>query len=313
MNTYPLTGVPLPEMVYSLYHQPRSSGSVEEYTDTMLRMHERVLLESEKLEDIRQKSSRELLLREAQMLRGALSQFLETPIRSDNAEIQRIVSDTLTRLQDQLLPQGRAGVEWSTEGMIVHVNRGPADIRKSFQAGMAMLAGLGFAVKSSSRPVFESQFVFHGGTNIDRIEHIVRDRIGINSSVHGEHVEQSAGFVSSLANLVTSVGSVPAPKARTGVREILCYFNKPQGEYEPFRTALTTLGDALYAGGQLHALSVWQRKLGLGRGEEFLLRALLKSADSMPEFMKSLQSLADQPPLSDAFGAETKALLRELV
>ncbi|HTY58951.1 MAG TPA: hypothetical protein VMF59_09040, partial [Bacteroidota bacterium] len=79
------SGFPLPLVSYSILHRPLPGVPRAEYQATILDMHRAVEEESGRFTEQQVKSDTALSLRQSQILRGALSQFLETPIRSDSA------------------------------------------------------------------------------------------------------------------------------------------------------------------------------------------------------------------------------------
>ena len=93
---------PQPSITYSILHGPTPGIPREQYEGTIVEMHRRVEEESVLFGQQQVKTLAELSGRQAQILRGALSQFLETPIRSDDDDIRRIFLQGLNSRQTGL-------------------------------------------------------------------------------------------------------------------------------------------------------------------------------------------------------------------
>ena len=140
----------------------------------------------------------------------------------------------------------------------------------------------------------------------------MRDRLGIYASAHGKHIGQAAPFVVAAHNLVHSSGTdfwKSLPSARG---EAVLSFDKPAVPYDEFRASLASLIDRVLAGPGAPAATLWQRKLGLGRGSEFALRILLSRHEDAPGVIDRLRSAHDSPAAGQIFGPETSLLVKEL-
>jgi hypothetical protein len=107
---------PLPAVTYSILHRPAPGIPRERYEGTIVEMHRQVEEESGLFSEQHAKSLSELSGRQAQILRGALSQFLETPIRSDDAEVQRIFQEAFDEHRGQVSEPGPYGAIASWAG-----------------------------------------------------------------------------------------------------------------------------------------------------------------------------------------------------
>jgi hypothetical protein len=310
MSVY--TAFPLPSVTYSILHGPMPGIPREEYEGTIVEMHRRVEEESLLFGDHQVKILAELSGRQAQMLRGALSQFLETPIRSDDAEIRRIFLDAFDEHRGQVSESGPWGAIASWAGFAVAPAAGPAWLKKLEANGRRSRAVLGLDAPKGSPEAYESVYVVRGGLNLDVLEHVVRDRLGIYASAHGKHIGQAAPFVVAAHNLVHASGAdfwklLPFVRA-----EAVLTFDKPAVPYNQFRTSLAPLIDSALTGSGAPAATLWQRKLGLGRGSEFALRILLSRCEDAPGVIDRLRSATDPPFAGEIFGSEVSLLVKEL-
>jgi hypothetical protein len=108
---------PLPLLSYGILHRPRTGVPREVYRGTILEMHRGVDEESLKFSLRHQKSLLALSQKQAQILRGGLSQFLQTPIRSDSAEVQRIFQDAFDEHRALMGEPGPYGATASWAGL----------------------------------------------------------------------------------------------------------------------------------------------------------------------------------------------------
>jgi hypothetical protein len=310
MSVY--SAFPLPSVTYSILHGPMPGIPREEYEGTILEMHRRVEEESSLFGEQQVKTLAELSGRQAQMLRGALSQFLETPIRSDDAEIRRIFLDAFDEHRGQVSESGPWGAIASWAGFAVTPAAGPAWLKKLEANGRRSRAVLGLDAPKGSPEAYESVYVVRGGLNLDVLEHVVRDRLGIYASAHGKHIGQAAPFVVAAHNLVHSSGAdfwKSLPSARG---EAVLSFDKPAVPYDQFRASLASLIDGALPGSGAPGATLWQRKLGLGRGSEFVLRILLSRREDAPEVIQRLRSAIDPAFAAEVFGPEAGLLVKEL-
>lgn len=313
MKSYPVLNIPVPSIAYCILHQPKKDRSGDEYVKTMQGLHERVHRESSSLKEGYIRGVREAIAREGQSISGLLSQFLTTPIQSDRAEVKRIITEGLTNTLERSGLMGDVGVAWSSEARTCFPPFKKALERKLQQNGKGYLQELGFVPDGSAGDIHESVFVVEGGINLDLIEHIVRDRIGIYGQPHGTHIDESAAFMFSAYNLVYASGARPPQEQKKGLVEISLSFSKPAMEYEQFRASLISGMERHLAGDGIRYTSLWQRKLGLGRGREFVLRFIcdeMKKLDGIAQWLRE----ADAPDFpSEALAGQGALILKEIL
>ncbi|RPH37828.1 hypothetical protein EHM92_01670 [bacterium] len=313
MKTYPLLNTPVPVISYCIFHQPKKGRSGDEYVNTMRALHERVQKESGEMKNAFAKGVREAIARESQMVSGLLSQFLTTPIQSDRAEVRRVIAEGIERSLGQAGMNSEIGVSWSSEGKTCFPPHRKALERKLQQNGKAYLQDLGFTSDGSAGDIFESVFVVEGGINLDLIEHSVRDRVGIYSPPHGTHLGESTTYTFGAYNLVYASGTRPPQEQKKGLVEISFSFSKPPVEYALFRKALAAGLEQYVSGDAALYTSLWQRKLGLGRGKEFILRFLCDEMKKLDGIMKWLHERRDPDFPAEALAEKGAMLLKELL
>jgi hypothetical protein len=131
----------------------------------------------------------------------------------------------------------------------------------------------GFKMGKNNASIFESLYVVQGGSNLDILENMMRRGIDIYNSAHENKASEFETMACSIYNLLFSDGV-----SYTGFDrfELQVNFVKGKESYEVFHKEL---GESIkYFRTELHHLnvSVWQRKLALGIGEEYTLRILTK-------------------------------------
>ncbi len=312
MSIYTYLSTPLPTIAYAILHQAGPSVSPEAYAETMKELHQRIAAETAEVNAGYKKTLQEITVRETQILRGALSQFLETPIRSDNAEVQKIFLDAFQKYGGLITVTGDYGVIRSSEGKLSLPDSQQAAQKRLGRSGKAYLTELGFTFGKASGPVFESVFYVRGGANLDIIEHLVRDRLGIYASTHGKHLAEFSGCLFGAYNVV--MDGVPGLQPDAGqAGEAVIWFDKPDMPYGEFRQGLAALLESLAKDGSPASPSLWQRKLGLGRGREFALRLAARNRKKPDEMMQWLHECKLPDVVRNAVMNEGALLTREPV
>jgi len=313
MSTYSILSTPVPTISYCIFHQAASSKLQEEYTGTIRDLHASLLRESGALSAAYQKSVREAIVRESQALRGALGEFLAMPVRSDNVAVQKIFTEGFERYHGHITGEMRFGVTMSWDGKLVDFRLQKAAEKKLELNGRTYLKGLGFAPSKQKGDIFESVFIVEGGMNLDFLEHIIRDRLGIYRTTHGRHLERTGAYTFAAYNLVRAWGPLPHRQSADGQLETVVYFSKPEIEYDRFRAGVNGALEKLAAAEGLAHLSLWQRKLGLGKGKEFILRCLCESQLQAGSVIAWLTRCSEPGFLKDVLITNGNLILKELL
>ncbi|HUI11607.1 MAG TPA: hypothetical protein VL221_14835 [Bacteroidota bacterium] len=309
MNIY--SAFPLPFVSYGLIHRPKNGVPRERYEETILEMHRRVEEESALFTAGQEKSVDAVTARQAQILRGSLSQFLATPIRSDDAEVQKIFLEVFNELLAQAAVGGQCGAVASWAGRSVTSGEAQGLLKKLESNGRRYVRSLGLESGKGGTETYESMYVVRGGGNLDVLEHIVRDRLGIYDSPHGQHIGDASPFAVAAHNLVHSSGNDYMKSLPAAWGEAAFYFEKPAVPYAEFRSSVAAAIDAALRESASPAASLWQRKLGMGRGNEFALRFILPARTDAAALVESLKAF---PPLGkEAFARDVSLLVKEII
>ena len=288
MSIYEVCSTDIPILAYSVLHQPRKTVTAKEYAKSLTVFRTELKEESDKLQSSWQTYLLELTSKAVQTTRGNLSQFLSTPIQSDTGEIQHILSDQIGQTANQLLPKLSHGLMEGYDGRFL-IEAAQMEIPQARAVrGRSFFQDLGYKIGRNNSAVFESLYIMQGSLNLDILEHLVRTRIGIYNSSHGTKINQSALFACSLYNLLFLDGSVDHTADRF---ELQVRFAKGKEPYEAFNKELIEAMKNFRL--EVHDLnvSVWQKKLGLGVGEEYILRIRSKDRSTLRTALAVTQKL----------------------
>lgn len=296
MSLYRTLNFERPVIQYSIIHQAGREVTIRDYQKNMLEMHRAVQQESRTIATMWEQAMRDAAERSVQAIRGSLMQFLTTPLQSDAEEIKGLVREQFRSVVSAVLPFSSLGPVSSTEGRfdVDPLKTGP--LKHVTAGGRKYLEELGFKSTKASPPVFESTFRVEGGVNLDILEHIVRDRLGIYASLHGKHIREAASMTFAAHNLIYQRSESDVHK---GVEAVL-FFSKGPVKYEGFRQSLFAALESIWNAHKPFAISVWQRKLGLGKGREFQLRIQAPGRGAATEVVDRLLRSAEGPEAIDA-------------
>lgn len=311
MSIYSALSMEVPVVTYSVLHQMKKGIGEKEYTKTIHEMHSMIRIETANVVKAWMNHLRELTASSVQTTRGNLSQFLTLPLDTDMKEIHRILEDQIGQLLKQALPAARVGVVTSTEGKFFWEREQSAVLQSLFLRGKEHLKKLKFRTKDEEQHIFESDYFVEGGLNLDIIEHIVRDRMGIYATAHGQHTQQTDPFVFAAHNLAYLHGSLETGESKY---EAVLHFAKGKVQYAPFRKGLVELLDSVKNECGLPHCSMWQRKLGLGSGTEFNIRMRARDRrivkDSILAFAKGAEKNPNYLPIIKSGSLVIKELTR---
>lgn len=210
------------------------------------------------------------------MSEARYSERFTTFARAVEAEAKRWASAAATWPEHPLafgLGLDRLGQVTAAERRSVTIEASTPEAAAALERGRAYLQSLGFQIVDGDRPVHETRFVATGAAHLDVLEHLVRDHMGIYQPPHSGVITAFARVTFNLFNIVTALE--PPDGAPAAGPELVLLFNKPgrpgQVKYADFREGLRTWLERLVEHQEARA-EVWQRKLGLGRLREFIVR-----------------------------------------
>lgn len=273
MSIYNVLSFEIPVIAYSVLHQHIKTETAKEYARSLHSLRSELIKETDQIKSSWENHISDLTSKSVQATRGNLSQFLSTPIQSDADDIQKILKDQIVQISEQLLPNIRYGLSGGYDAKYLLETK-QSEIPKSRLAeGRSFMQENGFKVEKNNRSIFESIYLVQGGSNLDILESIIRKCIGIYNSSHEKKINEFETLACSIYNLLFSDGVSYSGFDRF---ELQVNFVKGKESYELF---IKELSESIkYFRTEIHHLnvSVWQRKLGLGIGEEYVLRILTK-------------------------------------
>ena len=310
MSIYSALSMDIPTIVYSIVHQMKKGAGEKEYTKTIRDMHSAVRTESSNVGQAWEAHVHDIVASSVQATRGNLSQFLTLPLDTDVKEVQKILEDQLSQLLHQALPSAKMGILASTEGKFIWEREQTSLLQSVSRQGKEHLAKLKFRPKDEDSLIFESDYFVPGGLNLDILEHIVKDRMGIYNTPHGSHIRQTDPYVFAAHNLVYRKGPLETGESKF---EAVLHFSKGKMQYAPFRKGLIELLESAGDDSHLSHSSLWQRKLGLGSGTEFNIRMRARDRRLMKESIAAFVKRAEKnPDLGPAIG-KGGLLIKELL
>lgn len=295
MSVYSALKFDSPVIAYSALHQIRKGIEPGVYAQTMKDFHRLLREETVKVNAAWEEFRKEAVTRTLQAVRSRLLEYLSTPLKSDSEAIQNILRERIEEYSRTVLSETPLGMIQTTEGRVVDWPAGSG--RGSGLSGRKYLTELGFSMGRPKRDIYESVFLVYGGLNLDIIEHMVRDRIGIYTPVHGKHIGEFDSYSYSAHNLVALAGTLDPV---TSKYEIALFFSKGGVHYDVFRSALKARLTEVAERFKLAHGSLWQRKLGLGSGREFVLRLQGNEPNALLEAISTLHSKEDEAFLKSA-------------
>jgi len=303
MSIYNVLSFEMPVIAYSVLHQHKKTVTAKEYARSLHNLRSDLSKETEQIKSTWEDYISDLTSKGVQATRGNLSQFLSTPIQSDTDEIQKILKDQIIQASDQLLPNIQYGLSGGYDAKYL-IDTKQNEIPKSRMAeGRSFMQNIGFKVDKNKGSVFESIYLVQGGSNLDILENIIRNCISVYNSAHEMKISDFETMACSVYNLLFSDGVSYSGFDRF---ELQVNFVKGKESYELFNKELCE--SIKYFRTEIHHLnvSVWQCKLGLGIGDEYVLRILTKDRFTLHAAVQAAQKFTkDKHLIANAIRAGT--------
>lgn len=265
-------GIPAKLNSYSVLEQISPSANPEEFRSSQRASLGKICNESALLREAFQASLLETRMKFAQVAKGSLNQFLSTPIKSDNEDVQRIIKDAFEKYSEQIMPTSSVGIEtaWSSQVIVDSMLVGGRTkisgiIRKMLSAGKRKLKESGFTLGRNPSNIFESVYLFDGGWNLDALEYLLGKSIG--DDIRASAIDCSRN---SLYTVVSSVGDSEQKISLWEASIIPAQTDTPGAE---FAAEIGKTFETLMKEFNLHHLSLWKKKLSSGEEDAFVVRA----------------------------------------
>src|SRR5712692_858434 len=279
MDVYRAINADVPQLLFTVLHQAGPTVSNEDFTRTVTALHLEIRRQAQEVGEALQQWLQQQARQEAEETARKLQrQGLLAETASVEAAQQAVERD-FRRFASRVGSESLLGMQGSGEEVFSETMPLDADLARRVADGHEYMASLGF--KPGQGPLHEAWLLFRGSLHYDVMGRVVRDRMGIYKGSHGEHIQNVARTSFGTYNLVYQVGegltADLAPDA--AYQEVTFAFSKGPTQYSPFRQEVSALLEHVTE--QVHLLhaSLWQRKLGLGTGKEFVLRLRLPAGE----------------------------------
>ncbi len=325
MSIFSELGIPSRTISYCVMHQP---GPGAELTDSQKGSSEssekanhreelkasllNTLAEATTLRQAFQSSLLEARSKSAQVAQGSLNQYLSTPIKSDNADVQRIIKEALEKYSDQILPAVDIGIEdaWSSRVLpdakiVSSQTKLSVLVRKMLSGGKRSLKHLGFARGKTPSNIFETVYRLETGINLDILEHIIRKSIAAgNLSPLAEHTWTG------IYNVLSTVGTT---EQRGSSWEAALYPQTRGIKSAEFIAELEKIFDTLSKEFNLHQLSLLQNKFPFHEDNNFTIRiVLIPDQKLLFEIIRWL-GLIENENIKKALTADAALIVKEII
>ena len=313
MSIYSVMSTRIPTVAVSVIHQAPGGVQRDEYTNRLKEIRARVRSEAESAESAVRKLLRDSATRETQALRGLLSQFLHTPISSDDQEVRRLIRESLEKFRTQTVDTIPLGVKYILEGKMVFPSLKRARDKKLLQSGRNYLQQAGFDLAKDHADLFETVFAVEGGANLDVLDLILTGRHSTVSPYDSGPPGYPSRSVYGAYSLLLAHGDGPDKSTAKQAIEAVVAFPRAELMHVAVKETLLEILEKM-AGELLPVhVSAWEQKLGLGHRGEYLLRIIGGRADIVSEWIHWLELHKGHSPLRRAIIDQGNMLVQEIM
>jgi len=272
MDVYRALNADVPQLLFTVMHQAGPVVPEEDFTRTVTALHMDIRQQALAIGEELHRWLEQQYRQQAEETVQKLQRLAALAENADLGKVQEALERDYSRLASRVGTESLLGMQGSGEEVFVEEGPVDSDLAKRFVDGCEYLASLGF--KPGQGPLHEAWLLFRGSIHYDVLEHVVRDRIGIYKSSHGDHIVYVGRVSFGTYNLIYQLGEgLTADQADDRVtQEVTFAFGKGPVQYSPFRQEVSAMLEHVGEQTNLIHASFWQRKLGLGTGKEFVLR-----------------------------------------
>lgn len=305
-----------PRMIYCSYlHQVKIVDGKEDYNKAFKSLHQHLQKETDKIEKRLKKFQNKILVKNTQMLMSVLSEYLQTPLQNDPDLIRKIIVDTLEKICSQVELNIRYGVDMSYTGEVVFLDTQYALLKRLEKSGSDYLKNLGLEITSTDCKVYESLFIIESSLNLDIIEHLINKKNENGIRLFGNYSSEDLLSSCNLYNLIYSGGAAVHKLYNKEAVEIVIFFSKPTDiAYDIFNNSLIEALEKLWVTLRIPYITLMQKKLGLGRGSNSVLRLYLDiDQENITETLRWLSMYKEVGFIRQTLMDEGKLIIKHLL
>ena len=312
MSLYRSLSRTVPDITLSIFHFSDSPGPKDDQLAALRNFHRKAEEECEAVRQHFLKSLSETIARESHVLRGSLSQYLSTPIKSDAADVLRIISESLQQMQGQS-GSVSPGLVSSWAGHVVFPEAKTVAGKKLIQNGRTFLRDTGTGPGRQKDEVFESVFLLSGGMNLDLLEFVMHEQLRdhplsppARSPARTRHLSLSYGTL-------FDSGALPKKQVREGRFECLLLIADIDRDDRELREGCQAVRDDLVQRVGATYVVISRRRLGSAAADGLMLRCVVEDTANCQTFIDWAAEERKGTMLADAAGVEGKLLIKEFV
>ena len=280
MDVYRALNADIPQLLFTVMHQPGPGLSKDDFTRKITALHKEI---RDQVHSAGQELQQWLQQQYSWQAEETVRKLQRHAFLSDNVDIeqvQEILERNFSRLGNRIGSESLLGLQGSADQFFNDQSPLDLDLARKVAGGREYLTSLGF--QPGQGILHETWLLFRGSLHYDLIEHIVRDRVDIYRRSDGDQRAYIGHTSFDTWNLVYQIGeSLTADLAGdTETQEVSFAFNKDSMQYSPFRQEVSAMMEQVAEQVNLIHASFWQRKLGLGTGQEFVLRLRLVAGEA---------------------------------
>lgn len=271
MDVYRALNVDVPQVLFSVLHQPQTDVAPEEYTKAIIALHNEIRAQFQAMNDQIEQWLQKQCLEQAEDTAYKLQRLGAFAETLDLQDVRHLLLRAFVRMGKRVGAVSLFGLQAS--GEVIFSADMPADpaLAQHISDGHTYLASLGF--RPGQGALHESWLLSYGSFHLDIFSHLLR-----------QHLDNYAGLVASVAhasintyNLIYQIGEnlTVADNGEPAMQDVVLAFSHGVMPASSFRQAVAALMEEIAEDSQIVHVSFWQRQLNLGVGKEFILRARL--------------------------------------
>jgi hypothetical protein len=299
MDVYRALNVDVPQVLFSVLHQPQMGVAPEEYTKAIIALHNEIRAQFQAMNDQIEQWLQKQCIEQAEDTAYKLQRLGAFAETLDLQDVQHLLVRAFMRLGKRIGTASLFGLQAS--GEVIFSADMPADpvLAQRISDGHTYLASLGFTPGQGA--LHESWLLSYGSFHYDIFTHLLR-----------QHLDNYADLGASVAhtsfntyNLIYQIGEdlAVADNVERATQDVVLAFSHGVMPASSFRQAVAALMEDIAENSQIVHISFWQRQLALGIGKEFILRVRL------PAGVGYVQALLDALATNEDVLVKESALL----